>query len=186
MMIYVEGMEKASKLLIGFCFKDVFLSWSLSWFSVGPIESYFTLVSGEISEGNLSVEGRKVLPKQKAAKPRKKKERKKNTNSQHKAQLALSFLDVMKREIRNTRIGALIHAKLWENGGRNKDTRARRVAYWFMSYVCKIACSKIIKVLEPITMHRLVWFFDGPFVILAWSYNSKIININKQINQSQS
>ena len=74
---------------------------------MGPIESYFTLVSGEISEGNLSVEERKVLPKQKAAK-----QRKKNTNSQHKAQLALSFLDVMKREIRNTRIGALIHAKL--------------------------------------------------------------------------
>ena len=80
---------------------------------MGLIESYFTLVLREISEGNLSVEERKVvLPKQKAAKPRKKKERKKNTNSQHKAQLALSFLDVMKREIRNTRIGALIHAKL--------------------------------------------------------------------------
>ena len=75
MVLYVEGMEKASKLLIGFCFKDVFLSWSLSWFSVGPIESYFTLVSREISEGNLSVEERKVLPKQKAAKPWKKKEK---------------------------------------------------------------------------------------------------------------
>ena len=31
----------------------------------------------------------------------------------------------------------------------------------------KIACYKIIKVLEPITMYRLVWLFDGPFVILA-------------------